>query len=51
MNTWIVSGIIILILGFIIGNILLLQQTAKDKLPKVKKDNNANYDRFEDNDQ
>ncbi|MDU0355490.1 DUF2897 family protein [Paraglaciecola aquimarina] len=50
MNIWLVIGIIVLILGFIIGNILLLQQTSKNKLPKVTKDNNASYDRFEDKD-
>ncbi|MGJ8682535.1 DUF2897 family protein [Paraglaciecola sp.] len=48
MNTWWVIGIIVLVLGFIIGNILLLQQTAKTKMPTVTKDNNANYDKDED---
>lgn len=47
MNIWIVVGIIVLVLGFIVGNILLLQQTAKEKFPKVSKDNNANYDKDE----
>ncbi|MCF2946742.1 DUF2897 family protein [Paraglaciecola aquimarina] len=48
MNIWWVVGIIVLVLGFIIGNILLLQQTAKTKFPKVSKDNNASYDKDED---
>jgi hypothetical protein len=42
--------IITLVLGLIIGNILLLKQSASQKLPKVNKDNNASYDRFEDKD-
>jgi uncharacterized membrane protein YqgA involved in biofilm formation len=50
MSTWIVVVIITLVLGFIIGNILLLKQSANQKLPKVNKDNNASYDRFEDKD-
>ncbi|MFQ3197216.1 MAG: uncharacterized membrane-anchored protein YhcB (DUF1043 family) [Paraglaciecola sp.] len=44
MNIWIVVAIIVLVLGFIIGNILLLQQSAHSKLPKVTKDNNKNFD-------
>jgi hypothetical protein len=39
-----------LVLGLIIGNILLLQQSANQKLPKPNKDNNASYDCFEDKD-
>jgi hypothetical protein len=50
MSIWIVVVIIILALGFIIGNILLLQQSANQKLPKPNKDNNTSYDRFEDKD-
>jgi uncharacterized membrane protein YqgA involved in biofilm formation len=50
MSIWIVVVIITLALGLIIGNILLLQQRANQKLPKVNKDNNASYDRFEDKD-
>lgn len=50
MNIWIVVLIIALALGMIIGNILLLKQTAKHDLPKVTKDNNTSYDRFEDKD-
>ena len=50
MSTWIVVVIITLVLGFIIGNILLLQQSASQKLPKPNKDNNTSYDRFEDKD-
>ncbi|MFQ3236241.1 MAG: hypothetical protein ACI9C4_001812 [Paraglaciecola sp.] len=48
MNIWIVVGIIVLVLGFIIGNILLLQQSADIKMPKVTKDNNKNFDDEED---
>ena len=50
MNIWIVIVIIVLVLGLIIGNILLLKQSASQKLSKVSKDNNASYDRFEDKD-
>jgi uncharacterized membrane protein YqgA involved in biofilm formation len=50
MNIWIVVVIIVLALGLIIGNILLLKQSANQALPKVSKDNNASYDRFEDED-
>ena len=50
MNIWIVVLIIALVLGLIIGNILLLKQSANQELPKVKKDNNASYDRFENKD-
>ncbi|GAC32017.1 DUF2897 family protein [Paraglaciecola polaris] len=44
MNIWIVVGIIVVVLGFILGNIFLLQQSAKTKLPKPTKDNNDNFD-------
>ena len=37
-------------MGLIIGNILLLKQSANQTLPKTNKDNNASYDRFEDKD-
>jgi uncharacterized membrane protein YqgA involved in biofilm formation len=50
MNIWVVVAIIALALGLIIGNILLLKQSANQKLPKVSKDNNASYDRFEEKD-
>jgi|TARA_B110000908_G_C10175620_1_gene413091 uncharacterized membrane protein YqgA involved in biofilm formation len=50
MNIWVVVAIIALALGLIIGNILLLKQSANQKLPKVIKDNNASYDRFEEKD-
>lgn len=50
MNIWIVVAIIAVVLGFIIGNILLLKQSANQKLPKPTKDNNTSYDRFEDKD-
>jgi uncharacterized membrane-anchored protein YhcB (DUF1043 family) len=50
MNIWIVVAIIALVLGLIVGNILLLKQSAKQKLPTPTKDNNASYDRFEDKD-
>jgi hypothetical protein len=44
MNIWIVVAIIVIVLGFILGNIFLLQQSAKAKLPKPSKDNNKNFD-------
>ena len=50
MNIWIVVLIIVLALGLIVGNILLLKQSANQKMPKVSQDNNASYDRFEDKD-
>jgi uncharacterized membrane protein YqgA involved in biofilm formation len=50
MSIWIVVVIIALALGLIIGNILLLKQSANQKMPKVSKDNNESYDRFEDKD-
>lgn len=50
MSIWLVVVIIALVLGLVIGNILLLKQTANQKLPKPNKDNNASYDRFEDDD-
>jgi hypothetical protein len=50
MNIWLVVLIIALVMGLIIGNILLLKQSANQKLPKPTKDNNASYDRFEDKD-
>ncbi|MBU3006060.1 DUF2897 family protein [Paraglaciecola arctica] len=50
MSIWFLVAIIVLVLGLIIGNILLLKQSANQELPKPKKDNNASYDRFEDND-
>ncbi|MFT6777849.1 MAG: hypothetical protein ACJAV1_001775 [Paraglaciecola sp.] len=37
-----------LALGLIIGNILLLKKSANQTLPKVSRDNNTPYDRFED---
>jgi uncharacterized protein YneF (UPF0154 family) len=50
MSIWIVVIIIALALGLIIGNILLLKQSANQEMPKVSKDNNDSYDRFEDKD-
>jgi uncharacterized membrane protein YqgA involved in biofilm formation len=50
MDTWIVVLIIALALGVIVGNVLLLKKSANQVLPKVSKDNNASYDRFEDKD-
>jgi uncharacterized membrane-anchored protein YhcB (DUF1043 family) len=49
MNIWIVALIIALVMGLIIGNILLLKQSANQKLPKSSKDNNAAWDKDEDN--
>lgn len=37
MSTIWVIVIVVLVMGFIVGNILLLQQTSKFKMPKVKK--------------
>lgn len=51
MSIWIVVAIITLVLGLIFGNILLLKQSATQKLPKPNKDNNASYDRFADKDE
>ncbi len=48
MHYWMIVLIIAMVVGLIVGNILLLKHTAKQKLPKVKKDNNASYDRFDD---
>jgi hypothetical protein len=50
MNIWIVVVIFVLVLGLIIGNILLLKQSANQQLPKPNKDNNSSYDRFENKD-
>ena len=44
----IIAGL--LVLGMIVGSLLLLKDTAKRPLPKVTKDNNANYDKDEDDD-
>lgn len=48
MNIWIAIIICLLVLGLIVGNLLLLKDSAKRPLPKVKKDNNANYDKDDD---
>ena len=45
---WMMIIIGLLVLGLIVGNLLLLKDTAKRPLPKVTKDNNANYDKDED---
>lgn len=47
---WIMIIVGLLVLGLIVGNLLLLKDTAKRPLPKVTKDNNANYDKDEDDD-
>ncbi|WP_340677455.1 DUF2897 family protein [Paraglaciecola sp.] len=47
---WMMIIIGLLVLGLIVGNLLLLKDTAKRPLPKVTKDNNANYDKDEDDD-
>ena len=44
MNTWVIVAIFVLVLGLILGNILLLKQSAKYKFPTVKKDNNDAFD-------
>ncbi|MDP5031232.1 DUF2897 family protein [Paraglaciecola sp.] len=48
MNIWLALIIILIVLGVIIGNILLLKQSAKQPLPKVSNDNNAHYDEKDD---
>lgn len=48
MNIWLAIVIILIVLGLIVGNILLLKESAKRPLPKVTKDNNAHYDKDED---
>lgn len=45
---WIMIIVGLLALGLIASSLLLLRDTAKRPLPKVKKDNNANYDKDED---
>lgn len=47
MTLWI-ALLIALVFGLIIGNILLLKQTANRKLPKTTKDNNAAWDEEDD---
>jgi uncharacterized membrane protein HdeD (DUF308 family) len=47
LNGWIWL-IIIMVLGIIIGNILLLKQSANMRLPKVTKDNNKKWDEEDD---
>jgi hypothetical protein len=47
---WMMIIIGLLVLGLIVGNLLLLKDTAQRPLPKVTKDNNANYDKDEDDD-
>lgn len=34
MDTWVITLIIIVVLGFIIGNIMLLKHTAHMKIPE-----------------
>jgi uncharacterized membrane protein YqgA involved in biofilm formation len=48
MNIWFAVVIILIVLGVIIGNILLLKESAKRPMPKVNKNNNAHYDKDED---
>jgi hypothetical protein len=47
MNTWAVMGIIILVMGIIVGNLMLIKHSAKQPFPTSKKDNNASYDKDE----
>ena len=47
---WMMIIVGLLVLGLIVGNLLLLKDTAKRPLPKVTKDNNANYDKDEEDD-
>jgi uncharacterized protein YneF (UPF0154 family) len=48
VNIWLAVVIILIVLGMIIGNLLLLKQSAKRLMPKVNKDNNVHYDKDED---
>ncbi|NCP63272.1 MAG: DUF2897 family protein [Paraglaciecola sp.] len=48
MSTWLVVVIIALVFGVIIGNLLLLRASAKQPLPKTTKDNNAHYEKDDD---
>jgi uncharacterized membrane-anchored protein YhcB (DUF1043 family) len=50
MSTWAIVAIFVLVFGIIIGNLLLLKQSAKYKMPEVKKDNNKAFDDDEDDD-
>lgn len=43
MSAWVIL-IIVVVLGLIVGNILLLKDSANMKLPKSKQNNNANWD-------
>lgn len=36
MSSWVIVGIILLVLGLILGNILLLKSSANMKLPSLK---------------
>ena len=44
MSIWLALVIGLIALGLIVGNILLLRESAKRPFPKVSKDNNANFD-------
>ncbi|MFT4995180.1 MAG: regulatory protein YycI of two-component signal transduction system YycFG [Paraglaciecola sp.] len=44
MSTWAIIAIFVFVLGIILGNIMLLKQSAKHKFPEVKKDNNEAFD-------
>ena len=48
MSTWGIIGIFILVFGIIVGNLLLVKQSAKQKMPEVKKDNNKAFDEEDD---
>ena len=50
MSIWWVIGIIVLVLGLIISNLLLLKQTANMKLPKIN-DAEQKYDRYDEDDE
>lgn len=49
MNEW-AWVIVIVSFGIIVGNLLLLKDSAKMKFPKPSKDNNKNWDDEDDQD-
>jgi hypothetical protein len=50
MNTLALILLLIFSVGIIASGLWLLLRTANQKLPKVNKDNNASYDRFDEDD-
>jgi hypothetical protein len=50
MSTWTIIAIVIIPIILMLGSIYLIQKSSYIKMPKVKKDNNASYDRFDEDD-